>query len=470
MLRLTGAIFSDLAIWMVGLGLLTGLGFPFFVLWLGVSPDQALTPQFFAATVCAGLLVGGCNFVLARTVVGQRLHLLSERMRVVSGTIRHATYTGDWSACRPESCRIEADSRDELGDAAGSFNELVRTLAHYHQVEAAVQEFGSVLSSHLELEALAEASLTYLLKASGADAGALLVAVDGGLRLGAQTGLIGAERLARSERLVQVLARRQPSRLDLADEVAVDGLLVEFRPRAVLAIPIEFGQVPLGIAVLATGSELAPEASSLLDLFRGSLGVALQNALSHERLQRLAAIDALTACYNRRFGLIRFEEELARSVRTRSPLGVLMLDVDHFKAVNDTYGHLAGDRVLARVAEVTRSVLREGDVLCRYGGEEFLAVLPGAARRDVERISERIRRAVRDAAITDGPRTIRVTVSLGGSVRDGAAPLDGEQLLHHADQALYAAKATGRDRVVIARPSAPLSELARDASVAASAS
>ena len=89
-------------------------------------------------------------------------------------------------------------------------------------------------------------------------------------------------------------------------------------------------------------------------------------------------MDPLTDAYNRRFGLARLREEFSRAVRAENPLGILMLDLDHFKAINDTYGHLVGDRVLRAVATACRRVVREGDILIRYGGEEFLVLLPGA--------------------------------------------------------------------------------------------
>jgi len=124
----------------------------------------------------------------------------------------------------------------------------------------------------------------------------------------------------------------------------------------------------------------SPEAGAVLNATLPGLAVALNNSLNHQDLQRVAALDPLTGVYNRRFGLQRLTEEFGRSVRSGDPLGVLMLDLDHFKAVNDTYGHLVGDRVLQTVVRAARQILREGDVLLRYGGEEFIIVLPGAGR------------------------------------------------------------------------------------------
>ena len=178
--------------------------------------------------------------------------------------------------------------------------------------------------------------------------------------------------------------------------------------------------------------------------------MALHNALLYDRLERLAALDPLTSLYNRRFGMARLHEEFGRAVRSTTPLGVLMFDIDHFKQVNDTYGHLAGDRVLVRVATLARAVMRDGDVIVRYGGEEFLAILPGASRNDLYNVGERLRRMIEDAAVADGEQTIRVTVSIGGTAYPEVDVADETTLVNQADKALYASKESGRNRVTIA--------------------
>ncbi|MEO7126074.1 MAG: hypothetical protein ABI382_09945 [Nakamurella sp.] len=126
--RLSGSVFTDLAIWMVGLGLLTGIAFPFLVLLLGVAGPSALGSRMFAATVTAGLLVGGANFQLARAVVSRRLRLLRARTRQVAAIITHATATGDWSKFHAQHCRIPVDSDDEIGDSTAAFNNLVEAI------------------------------------------------------------------------------------------------------------------------------------------------------------------------------------------------------------------------------------------------------------------------------------------------------------------------------------------------------
>ena len=133
--RLTRSVFADLGLRMVALGLATGIVFPFFVVALGVDPTQALTVWFFAATVAAGLMVGGVNFLLCRLVVGERVRRLSVRMRMVGETIQTATALGDWSGFDAEASRLQLDSADELGDSARAYNQLVDAVEHFRVVE-----------------------------------------------------------------------------------------------------------------------------------------------------------------------------------------------------------------------------------------------------------------------------------------------------------------------------------------------
>jgi diguanylate cyclase (GGDEF)-like protein len=233
----------------------------------------------------------------------------------------------------------------------------------------------------------------------------------------------------------------------LPDDLVVEGLMTDFRPREALAIPIVYKGAALGVVVVASTSVFGPEARRLAGQFRLGMALALNNSLAHDRLQRLAALDPLTGLYNRRFGLERLKEEYGRARRSTSPLAVIMFDIDHFKAVNDTYGHLAGDRVLVRVARVARGVVRQGDVLLRYGGEEFAAILPGASLRDAAMVAERMRRIVGEALIKEGEAVLRVTISLGVVSCPELDVASQEDLLRTADELLYKAKANGRDRV-----------------------
>jgi two-component system cell cycle response regulator len=250
--------------------------------------------------------------------------------------------------------------------------------------------------------------------------------------------------------VLAALRTAQPTVLHLPADVVVSGSLVDFIPQEVQVLPVLYGVVPVGVLVVAFAQPSTPEAGAVLNATLPGLAVALNNALNHEDLQRVAALDPLTGVYNRRFGLQRLTEEFGRSIRSGDPLGALMFDLDHFKAVNDTYGHLVGDRVLQAVVRATRQVLREGDVLLRYGGEEFLIVLPGAGRDNLAQMAERVRHAVAEAEITEAGQRIPVTVSIGGSGLPDKNATNPQDLIGLADAAMYTSKESGRDRYVIA--------------------
>ena len=440
----------DLRLWMLGFGLLIGLAFPFVVVLLGVPRDIALRPSFFTATLVAGLVVAEVNHLLARTVVGVRLRSLVGGMQRVEGSLVDASRSGDWAGCDPAACTVPVDSTDELGEVAASFNRLVTGLSNSHQVSDGIKSLSRAFAAHLELGALAEATLGELSIRTACDAACLLVVNNGRVEVAGSSGVRDAEQLVAGETVLTALRTARPTVLHLSADVMVSGSLVDFTPQEVQVVPVSYGVVPVGVLVVAFAQPSSPQARAVLNATMPGLAVALNNALNHENLQRVAAMDPLTGVYNRRFGLQRLTEEFGRSSRSGDPLGLLMLDLDHFKAVNDTYGHLVGDRVLQTVVRAARQVLREGDVLLRYGGEEFLIVLPGAGRDDLMQMAERVRRAVAEAEITEAGQRIPVTVSIGGSGLPDNNATKPQDLIVVADAAMYSSKESGRDRWVIA--------------------
>lgn len=174
----------------------------------------------------------------------------------------------------------------------------------------------------------------------------------------------------------------------------------------------------------------------------------LQDA--NARLERLAVTDGLTGVFNHRRFQEQLQGELIRSERHKRPLGVLMVDVDFFKKVNDSMGHPAGDELLRRLAAVLSTDLRQTDMIARYGGEEFAVILPETTKSEAMQVAERMRQAVEERINTGTPWPTRVTVSIGVATfpEDGTT---GEAVLTAADQAMYVAKRQGRNRVIGAR-------------------
>ena len=181
-----------------------------------------------------------------------------------------------------------------------------------------------------------------------------------------------------------------------------------------------------------------------------SLALQIAAALQNAHLYELAMVDGLTGLFVRRYFDARIEEEIERSKRYGSPFSVVMMDVDDFKKLNDTYGHLVGDRVLKAIANVVKAQMRGVDTAARYGGEEISVILPRTEMVGAYALAERIREAVAELRITtdeDPPKVLGVTASLGCAAFPESKAETGEDLVRRADRALYRAKKTGKNRV-----------------------
>ena len=450
-MRLTRKVFHDLAIWMIAFGLGIGIVFPFFVILLGVPSDIAFTLPFVLTCLGAGAAAGVINFALARGVVGSRMKVLARAMKHIEENLMTMTTTGNMDQCTAEECLIDVDSEDEIGESAAAFNRLVESLAHSMETQAAVRSFSEMLTSQLELEGLAQQALQQFIEHTGAAGGAILCESGGELSVTASHGLKDSDSLAQSDHIRRAVRTGESQVIRMPDDIQVDGVMTHFRPSEIAILPAMYKGIPLGVILLATADSFDSDAKTRMELFRQNFGLALNNAVAHDRLQRLAALDPLTGVYNRRFGMSRLHEEFDRAVRMNAPMGVLMMDIDHFKQVNDTYGHLVGDRILIAVTRIARTILRDGDVLIRYGGEEFLAVLPAASCEDLRLVGERMRRAIEDSSVAEGSQTIRVTMSLGAAAYPNQNVEKEETLVQLADDALYQAKESGRNRLVLSR-------------------
>jgi two-component system cell cycle response regulator len=222
------------------------------------------------------------------------------------------------------------------------------------------------------------------------------------------------------------------------------------RPTVVLLSPVDLqavaGALDLGVHDVLPDP---PADGELLARVRAAARVTTlrEHLLQREqRLEELAYNDELTGLWNRRYLQRRLAAELRASERHRRPLAIAMIDVDHFKAINDRHGHLVGDEVLRAICDRLLEAMRDEDVLGRWGGEEILAILPAEPAGGVLRAAERLRRDVAEHPLT--AHAISATVSIGCAESAGDTSTDA--LVRRADEALYAAKRAGRDRVAVA--------------------
>jgi diguanylate cyclase (GGDEF)-like protein len=220
-------------------------------------------------------------------------------------------------------------------------------------------------------------------------------------------------------------------------------------PREVAYIPLAYQERLLGVLVLGTASGYSEEEVQLFGYLASQLSIALDNAIMHQRIQELSITDGLTGLYNRRYLNLRLEQEWARCSRHGTSLTVLLADVDNFKSVNDTYGHDKGDEVLKAIAKTFRGSLRKEDLISRYGGEEFVAVLADTGVDEAMRLVERFRELTARHVYEWMGRP--VTLSVGVATYPDVKATDIHDLVKAADQAMYQAKVAGKDRVTVAR-------------------
>lgn len=213
-----------------------------------------------------------------------------------------------------------------------------------------------------------------------------------------------------------------------------------------ISCEIPFGDAVAGKLVVAPADDDVGGVKHLCRQVARELGGPLRIATLMDEQQRLATIDPLTGLMNRRSFVERLKVELARASRYGFALSVVLLDIDHFKTINDTHGHSAGDQVLSMLGELLRSGLRTCDLSGRWGGEEFVLALPNTGAAGAETPAERLRRQIEDLHAVHRGAVIPITASIGLTEYIPGEPLDG--LIDRADRAMYEAKSRGRNRVV----------------------
>ena len=224
------------------------------------------------------------------------------------------------------------------------------------------------------------------------------------------------------------------------------------------AAPVDILEKTHGVLTvdnLFSGRAIEPEDAALLGLLAVEVGLAIENLLLHKQTQKLRALaerDELTGVNNRRNLMALFQRELDRSRRYGSVLSVAMVDIDFFKSFNDTYGHQAGDEVLRQIAQVLVSASREIDIIGRYGGEEFVALLPETNLEQAKVYAERLRARVELRGHdfrTRFPKTRPLSISVGVTQAVPQSGDDVERIIGRVDEALYEAKEQGRNRIVV---------------------
>jgi len=224
----------------------------------------------------------------------------------------------------------------------------------------------------------------------------------------------------------------------------------EKRTFAIANIPLTAQKKVIGILLL--GSPASPvflrHAQRILGIVQNQVTIVIDNARLYEAARQLAITDGLTKIYNHRFFQELFEKEFKRSDRYNTIFSLIMLDIDHFKRINDTYGHLCGDEILKGLASIVKGCLRSMDIVARYGGEEFAILLPETNGGEAVQTAERIRRTVESNTFMGTEKGLHITVSQGVATYPSPGIHARSDLIAKADKALYEAKESGRNKVV----------------------
>jgi diguanylate cyclase (GGDEF)-like protein len=400
--------------------------------------------------LAAGILAG--FFVLAFTFA---LLVSRSLQRQIDAFLQAARRLGSGDF----TVEVPTEGHDEFAALGEEFNKMSRQLEERLEelnqerarLQDAMRRIGETFASNLDREGLLEIVVRTAVDGVGADAGRASVRPNASAPLeqvaltGSVDGLEEAVRAAEAK----VLETGEPC------EATVDGV-------GALSHPMRRGddvhaRVSGVVSVARRDRPFSVAERELFHYLAEQAAVSIENVGLHETVERQAVTDELTGLFNRR----RFQEAMAteveRSKRFGQPVGLVLLDLDDFKAVNDTYGHQQGDLVLREVARVLRETSREIDEPARYGGEELAVVLPGTDLEGAYNLAERVRAGIEELALPllDGEGALRVTASFGVATLPGSAD-DMRELVAAADEALYRAKRAGKNRTVRAEASPQL--------------
>ena len=344
-----------------------------------------------------------------------------------------------------------AKRREATMEAAAAALEAAASRARTVELES-LMRFGHALARSLSTEALKETIWQHLpALASGTPVWVVLRTETGWERLtdvGAMRWDAGTVERA-ADTVVQAYATDIPS----ADGIEHDGHV---------CFPMLSGRQIIGILGICL-DKCTLEVRRRLSAAAALLTVAVHNAQKFSEVRDHGMRDGLTGCYNRTHTLDILQAEAARARRTNSPLSVVMFDVDKFKSINDQHGHSGGDAVLAAIGKRLRELLRKSDIRCRYGGDEFLLVLPESGSEGAARVGEWVRGEIERLPISLADQQVAITASVG--VATAQSVLESvESLIDRADRALYQAKAAGRN-CVRAAGSSSRSNLRQDGSL-----
>ncbi len=449
---LFGSAVKQSLIYMLLMGLTIGIAFvPLSQKFLGLPTEKVYTVDFFAITIISGLIVGGISYFILKITILARLKDFSENIESISRNILDYQMGQIPSIQECKNCYVKINSNDIIGALAIKYNSLIRIIRSEFYQHEIIKEYSNIISKTLSIEELNKNTTDFLCRSLN-----LL-----GIQI-YKTTANGKIALSKAKGIHTDLTNdMEKSLLDILDENKIREIkgeqIVEYgtakiKPQFISLFPLKHFNKEW-IFVTYSNYYITKERKNLVLRILNEYKIAYESAEIYERMQDMAAIDELTGLYNRRFGMKRLNEEYKRALRIEKCMCLIMLDIDHFKSINDTYGHQAGDYVLSAIGKILSESFRSEDIVMRYGGEEFLCVLCNSKSEGAIKRADEIRKKIETFDFIYRDHKIPVTVSGGISILDmKKEKKTPEELIREADEALYTAKRTGRNRIITYAP------------------
>ncbi len=359
------------------------------------------------------------------------------RLRPLQG---YGTFVTGWVAVLYDISRLKRAETDAI---------------EARNVAETLREAGLTLSSKLDFNQITALILDLLKRVIPYDIGAFLTVEGTELKMAAIKrpadirNLIGETYPVAGARLCNIAL--QMKRPLISPITGPDDILLPLQRdqgvQSFLGVPVVFRDQATGLIALYNFSTrtFTDDDARVAELFASQVAIAMDNSRRVEQMKRQAVTDELTDLYNRRAFAQMGEREVGRARRYQRPLSLILFDIDHFKVVNDSHGHLMGDHVLKVLTRLVKETTRATDIVCRYGGEEFIVLMPEATREEGLAMAERLRQEISRMTIVTAGGTLSLTVSLGVASLEPTGEDSLENLISRADRAMYQAKAAGRN-------------------------
>lgn len=351
--------------------------------------------------------------------------------------------------------RAEVLTKDEFEDLGKGFNRMADAICEQQDRAEKYNSLAKLLIATLNPRELLRNALDKMLDLTGSKLGVIYLMneeggtlepfVTQGVDISSLQALKSGEGIPgrAAQELRSVVLGHVPEKCHIQMNVGFSIAL----PNEVAAYPLMYKEKVLGVMLLGTFEHYPVEEVPLAEYLANQIAIALDNALTHEKVERLSITDGLTGLFNRRFLSERLEDEFSKALRYEAPLSILIMDVDFFKRVNDAFGHLVGDNALITVAKILSQSVRDTDLVGRYGGEEFMVLLPHTDIEKALTVAEKIRLAVSKTSVP-GMGEQRLTISIGAAGFPDMRVSSMQELVRKADEVLYRAKEGGRNQVV----------------------